>query len=128
MVMGKDFDAWNSKKKDIEKKRPGFYAVRKLWWCELGLNVGTEQDGGENFLRPVLVLRGFGISTCLVAPITTSERTHPLRVPIKMPNGTTAKVNVSQLRVVDTRRFIKNIGMLDIPTFRKIRKAARDLF
>jgi mRNA-degrading endonuclease toxin of MazEF toxin-antitoxin module len=103
--------------------------VRELWWCRLGINIGTEQDGGSNdFLRPVLILRSFGPDACLIAPLTTSTRKHWLRIPIGIINGKEAQVNLSQLRAVDTRRFIEKIGFLEEKIFTEIRKTIRRWF
>ena len=57
----KDFDTWNALKKHIHQKRfLAFVHAREVWWCSLGLNVGTEQDGKHTaFERPVLILRKF---------------------------------------------------------------------
>jgi len=47
------------------------------------INVGSEQNGnGTEFLRPVLIIRGFGADTCLAVPLTSSKHKHYLRVPI----------------------------------------------
>lgn len=124
----KDFDAWNELKKKTEAEQRRFYTVREIWWCRLGLNIGTEEDGkGELFLRPALILRGFGPDACLVAPLTTSTREHPLRVLVGVVDGKEARVNLSQLRVVDTRRLIERVGFLDKEVFSNVRKIARGL-
>lgn len=126
--MKKNFDAWNELKKKTDAEQRRFYTVREMWWCRFGLNIGTEEDGkGELFLRPALILRGFGPDACLVAPLTTSPREHPFRIPIGVVSEKEARVNVSQLRVIDTRRLIERIGFLDKDTFSNIRKVARAL-
>lgn len=126
--MEKDFDAWNERKKEANAESPRFYTVREILWCRLGVNIGTEQDGkGEWYVRPCVILRGFGSDACLVVPLTTSERDHVLRIPIGMIEGQHARANVSQIRVVDTRRLMRKIGFLEKSTFVKLRKAARDM-
>ena len=126
--MEKDFDRWNELKKRTNIEHPRLYTVREIWWCKIGTNIGTEQDGrGDNFLRPALILRGFGPDACLIAPLTTSARKHPLRVSVGMVEGRSARANLSQLRVVDTRRLVEKIGFLDKEIFSSIRKAARGL-
>jgi mRNA interferase MazF len=124
----KEFDAWNEIKKKTDAELPRLYTVREIWWCRFGVNVGTEQDGnGRNFLRPALILRGFGPNACLVAPLTTSAREHPLRVSVGVVDGRRARANLSQIRVIDTRRLVEKIGFLDKEVFANIRKAARGL-
>ena len=93
------------------------------------MNIGSELNGkGTNFLRPAVILRGFGSDACLVAPLTTSSREHPLRLAIGIIDGSPARANLSQLRVVDTRRLVEKIGFLEQDIFTTIRKAARNLF
>jgi mRNA interferase MazF len=126
--MKKDFDEWNKIKKATNAEEPRLYTVREIWWCRFGVNVGTEQDGsGGWFVRPCVILRGFGPDACLVVPLTTSAREHPLRVYAGYVDGLEARANISQIRVVDTRRLERKIGFLEISIFAKIRKAAKDL-
>lgn len=124
----KDFDGWNAVKKKTDAGAPRLYTVREIWWCRLGVNVGTEQDGrGDWFVRPCLILRGFGADACLVAPLTTSDREHPLRLAIGTVDARNARANLSQLRVIDTRRLEEKIGFLDAKRFAEVRKAAKAL-
>ena len=127
--MQKDFDQWNIEKKQAHTERPRLYTVREVWWCRLGINIGTEQDGrGKNFLRPAIILRGFGADACLIAPLSTSTHEHALRVSVGLVNGVAAKANLSQIRVIDTRRLVEKIGFLDKEVFSILRKTARELF
>ncbi len=124
----KDFDRWNELKKHADGEESRLYTVREIWWCQLGLNIGSELNGkGTNFLRPAIILRGFGSDACLVAPLTTSAREHTLRPAVGIIDGSPARANLSQLRVVDTRRLVEKIGFLEQDIFTTIRKAARNL-
>lgn len=126
--MKKDFDEWNKVKKKANAEQARLYTVREIGRCRLRVNIGTEQDGrGELFLRPVLISRGFGPDACLVTPLTTSQRKHPLRISIGMVDDKKARVNLSQIRVVDTRRLVEKIGFLNKKKFADARKAARGL-
>jgi mRNA interferase MazF len=126
---GKDFDAWNAVKQRTHAEQSRLYTVREIWWCRLGVNIGTEQDGkGEWYVRPCVILRGFGPDACLVVPLTTSKREHPLRVDVGLVEGMHARANLSQLRTVDTRRLEEKIGFLDKDAFAAIRKALKKMF
>ncbi|MEK7144335.1 MAG: type II toxin-antitoxin system PemK/MazF family toxin [Patescibacteria group bacterium] len=126
--MKKDFDQWNEVKKRTHAEHPRLYTVREIWWCALGVNVGTEQDGkGEWYVRPSVILRGFGPDACLVVPLTTSSREHALRVPVGLVEGFEARANLSQIRVIDTRRLTRKICFLGKDEYAKLRKAARDM-
>ena len=127
--MEKEFDAWNKEKKQAHLEQSRLYTVREVWWCRLGVNIGTEQDGrGKNFLRPAIILRGFGADACLIAPLTTSTKEHTLRVSVGLVNGIAARANLSQIRVIDTRRLVEKVGFLDKGVFAQLRKTARELF
>lgn len=126
--MKKDFDRWNIVKKKTNAERPRLYTVREIWWCRLGVNVGSEQDGsGSSFLRPVVIMRAFGSNACLVVPLTTSAREHPLRIPVGDVQGEKARANISQMRVVDTRRLVEKVGFLDERLFQELKKRVKAL-
>lgn len=127
--MQKDFDRWNKAKKNTHEELPRLYTVREIWWCRIGVNIGSEQDGsGESFLRPVVILRGLGKNTCCVVPLTTSTRRHSLRIPVGDVAGKEATALISQIRVIDTRRLVEKVGFLSKDVFENIRKAVRMLF
>ena len=48
----KNFDTWNIKKKHVNRGESRLYTEREIWWCSLGVNIGSEQDGsgGEGWL------------------------------------------------------------------------------
>src|SRR3989338_591961 len=109
-----------------ERRNPPAHKEVEKKSCARGR--GTEQNGDDKkFLRPALILRGFGADACLVAPLTTSTRKHPLRVAVGLVDGREARANLSQIRVVDTRRLVEKIGFLEKEIFVGIRKAARGL-
>lgn len=126
----KNFDEWNKKKKEInEKDVELYYHPREIWWCYLGLNVGCEQDGSEEkFLRPAIILRSFGYSSCLIVPLTKSTKKHPLRIQVGKIENEEASAVLSQMKVVDTKRLLEKIGFLDKDKFSELRKAVRNLF
>jgi len=74
--MKKDFDTWNTKKKDIQEDEPNRrYHERDIWFCSLGVNVGFEQDGtGSNFDRPIVVVKGFNANTFFAVALTGRKR------------------------------------------------------
>ena len=127
--MYKDFDHWNTEKKQAHAEEPRLYTVREVWWCRIGVNIGSEQDGsGALFLRPVVIMHGFGSDACLVVPLTTSPREHSLRISVGVVDGREARANISQIRVIDTRRLVEKVGFLDKEVFARLRKTARTLF
>ncbi len=124
--MKKDFDRWNEEKKKINACEGRFYHEREVWWCSLGTNVGYEQDGnGKEFRRPVLVLKALSRHTCLIVPLSSSLHRHQMRIPLGIVGGKEAQAIVSQLRVIDTRRFVSRMDILKQNIFMKIQKAIK---
>lgn len=127
--MQKDFDNWNQKKKAIhDNNESKLYHARELWWCSLGVNVGSEQDGtGEDYERPVLIYKGLSKQTCIVLPLTSSKEVHKMRIPAGKVDGIDASAIISQIRVIDTKRLINKLGFIDSEIFKKITKAVKEL-
>ena len=125
----KKFDDWNIQKKTIHNSgKNKFYHPRDIWWCNLGVNIGFEQDGTkEEKSRPVLILKGLSKNTCLAIPLTTSVSQHPMRVFLGKVDNRNASAIISQMRVIDTKRLFRKIGSLDKNRFGEIRKAVKNL-
>lgn len=125
----KNFDSWNKLKKDLHERAGNkFYHPRDIWWCSLGVNVGYEQDGKDkDFQRPVLILAGLSKETCVVLPITTSKHVHKFRINIGMCTGKDSSVILSQIKVIDTKRLVNKIAVLDETMFELIRKSTKEL-
>lgn len=127
--MKKDFDLWNEQKKKIHAVHENkLYHERQIWWCSLGQNIGFEQDGtGEEYDRPVLIIKGLSRNTCLVVPLTSSKEKHRMRRPVGNIEGKHASALLSQVRVIDTKRLVNKIGFLEKTLFEPIRKAVKDM-
>ena len=125
--MEKDFDKWNEEKKRIHHKEDSkLYQKREIWWLSLGANVGYEQDGtGKDFQRPVLILKGFSKFVCLVVPLTTSQKKNPYHVSVGLVDEKQAAAIISQIRLVDTRRLVNKVGMLEEHLFEDVRNAVK---
>ena len=52
------------------------------------------------------------IQTVIVAPMTTSCRAYPSRVPVKF-KGKVGEIALDQIRTVDRKRVVKHFGVLD---------------
>ncbi len=77
--MKKDFKKWHNKKSKVDevKQRP-FFHEREIWFSNLGLNVGFEQDGtGKDFLRPVVIVRKFNNEIFWGVPLTKKMKKLP---------------------------------------------------
>ncbi|KKU60054.1 MAG: hypothetical protein UX81_C0005G0050 [Parcubacteria group bacterium GW2011_GWA2_47_12] len=128
--MQKNFDEWNEikKKTNADDGYLPLYHERQIRWCRLGANVGFEQDGtGQDFSRPVLILKGLSKNVCIVIPLTASTKTNEYRVSVGIVGDIEAVAIISQIRLIDTKRLDKQIATLEKKTFQRIRKAVKDL-
>ncbi len=116
--MDKNFDGWNEVKKKVNKKNaPPFCYPREIWWCSLGLNVGSEEDGkNELFERPVLIVKIFNKETARIIPISSKLRNDSNHVRIFF-NQQPRTVKLSQLKIISLKRLTRKLGTLDHKQF-----------
>jgi mRNA interferase MazF len=67
------------------------------------------------------------LRTVIVAPMTTSGRAYPWRIPCRFQNKT-GFVVLDQIRTVDRNRLIKRLGRLSSPTIGHILLTLQELF
>jgi mRNA interferase MazF len=121
----KNFDEWNFIKKNIDQNYQNKkYHAGDVWWCNIGQNIGFEQSGkGGNFIRPVLVIKGFNKFVCLVVPLTSKEKINNFHFNIGTINNKMNFAILSQIKLVDTKRFINQIGYINSEIITQIKKA-----
>jgi mRNA-degrading endonuclease toxin of MazEF toxin-antitoxin module len=129
MVLGmtKEFDSWNTFKKDMDTKSSKMFChPREIWWCSLGVNVGFEQDGtGDNFDRPVLVIKGFNERMFFAVALTGRRRVGTWHFPLGIIDDREASVVLSQVRVIDTKRLIRKVMTIDQKMFEDLKVALK---
>ena len=133
--MKKDYTKWMGLKAGIhnDKTRP-FFHEREIWFSSLGENVGFEQDGsGENFRRPVIILRKFNNEVIWVLPLTRTDKTGKYYFRISPvdgkgnADGRSSVVILSQIRLLDAKRLQYKIGDVKEKEFEKIKEALKAL-
>ena len=120
--MDKDFNNWNTTKKNIHnKKHRLFFKKREIWWCCLGVNIGYEQDGtNTSFSRPVIIVNKFNLDTCVIIPLSTTTKTGKFYFPVGLIDKEEAKAILSQVRLIDKKRLINKVGTLEKVLFKKL--------
>ena len=112
--MNKDFDKWNKTQivlNGIEKVP--YFREGEIWICFLGLNIGFEQDGkGNNFERPVVIVKKFNNEVCLIIPLSTTDRRGEYYFVFMFDLNTTSVAILSQIRFIDGRRLDHKIGQM----------------
>lgn len=119
--MEKNFDEWNKLKKDIHHREIEIFCnQREIWWCSLGLNIGSEEDGkNELFERPIVVLKVFNRNMLRVAPLTSRCKEDDHHVSINY-NNRTGSVILSQVKTISSKRLSRKLCRLDVGQFLKV--------
>ncbi|HEY8033247.1 MAG TPA: type II toxin-antitoxin system PemK/MazF family toxin [Methylocella sp.] len=128
--MEKDFDRWNEIKKNVHRREePIRLHKREIWWCSLGVNVGSEQDGvGDNYERPILVVKNFNNNVLWAVPLTRTFKPNRFYFRLDDDGGGESAVVLSQLRLVSSKRLVRKIRTLDEHQFRGIVRAMTEFF
>ena len=132
--MKKDFQKWHTKKESINgiAQRP-FFHQREIWFCYLGANVGFEQDGqGEDFLRPIVIVRKFNNEVFWAVPLTKSNKQHKdtaeaYYYAFSFVPGLPSVAILSQIRLIDARRLGRLIGIMTEADFENLKQKLKAL-
>ncbi len=112
----KDFDKWNEKKKNIDldtNVKDIYFKEGQIWWCSFGLNIGGESYGkGENFRRPVLIIKKLSADLCIALPLTSKKKEGSWFLDITFQDEK-RWVMLYQIKMLDKKRFYLKIGELD---------------
>ena len=127
----KDFRKWHDKKAMVHAKTHRvFFHEREIWFCHLGENVGFEQDGrGEEFLRPIVILKKFNNEVLWGIPLTKNERkeNHPYYFVFVFRPGAPSAAILSQIRLIDAKRLKYKIGEIPESNFSALKAKIRQL-
>jgi mRNA interferase MazF len=132
--MKKDFQKWHTEKEKLnETENRLFFHEREIWYCSLGANIGFETDGkGEDFLRPVVIVRKFNNEIFWAVPLTKSKK--PISKKSEkyyfafsfIPEVKSLAV-LSQLRLIDACRLRRHVGEINEAEFQELTKKLKTL-
>src|SRR3989339_584898 len=126
--MQKDFDKWNLKKKKLDKLSKKFlFKTGDIWWCSVGLNIKTESCGkGEDYQRPVLVLRKLSAESFVGVPLSSKKKEGTWFCEITVHEEKRYAL-LYQIRMFSTNRFQRRLATLDDTDFRKVKEKLKAL-
>jgi mRNA interferase MazF len=117
-----------STKLSIHNNQPPFIDEGQIWWCHVGENLGTEINGKNlTFTRPIIVYKKLSRYTYLVIPCSTKIKEGSWYVRF-FHNKIEQVAVLSQIRVIDYRRFFNKIGDMDKKDFQDIVKGFNNLY
>jgi len=104
-----------------------YFGEKDIWWASLGQNIGSEENGkNKNFERPVLILKKFNATTFWSIAISSKLKIGNNYYPFQF-NSEKFVLNLSQLRLLSTKRLLRFVGKIDETDFTKVREAIRNL-
>ena len=125
-----NYDDWNAKKKDIASSNRTseiYFREGDIWWCSIGLNVASETFGkGNDFRRPVLVIKKLSHNTCIAIPLTSKEKEGSWFAEITI-QGERKKAMLYQIRMIHKKRFQRKICELDGKDFSYVKEKLKIL-
>ncbi|MDX9743181.1 MAG: dTDP-4-dehydrorhamnose reductase [Arcobacteraceae bacterium] len=99
------YDQWNDKKKFLNNDEVNFrFNEQDIFFMYLGNNIGFEQDGGKDFLRPVLVYKKFNNRVFLGIPLTSKAKNNQFHFEFAYKKDIKSYAILSQLKLFDIKR------------------------
>jgi mRNA interferase MazF len=123
-MVKKNFQKWHTEKTIVHnsKDRP-FFHTREIWFCSLGENIGFEQDGnGNDFLRPIIVIKKFNNEIFWCIPLTTKTKTGKHYHSFNFNENEMSVAILSQLRLLDAKRLQYKIGTMHKEDFEEMKR------
>jgi mRNA interferase MazF len=115
----KHFDTWNELKKMLDAAPfKDFFYAREIWWCALGVNVGSEQDGkNESFERPVLIVKKISKDLLWMIPLTSKVTQEEEYRILTGSSGVLSQLLLEHMRSISSHRLLRKIGTLKRSVF-----------
>ncbi len=129
------FKKWNIEKQAIHRDeiREFFVNNREIWFVKMVQNIGFEENGKDHFLRPVLVLKKVGNMFFTVALTSKGKERNTFyykfsEMHLHNPRYAGSSYAIlSQVRVMDKRRFFKYAGSVSVKDFEEVKQKLRAL-
>lgn len=136
MMEEKNYQNWHQLKSRLHNEPSEnrlFFHEREIWYCHLGENIGYEQDGkGNDFLRPIIVYRKFNNEIFWGIPLTKAVRQEKHKgdkyyFSFSFLPDITSMAILSQVRLIDSKRLTRHIGIIEENDFRELNKKFKSL-
>lgn len=129
------FFDWCDEKTELHSlEKPEFFVnSREIWLTKMGKNIGFEENGKGEFKRPVLVIKKVGNLFFTVALTSQGKNRHKFYHKFESAifnenhqnHADSSYAILSQVRVMDKRRFIEKMGRISSEEFREIKQKLR---
>jgi mRNA interferase MazF len=122
MEYEKCHDSWSVLKKIIDSREPVLsFMEGEIWWCNIGVNVGSEIDGkGDQFTRLVAVVMKTSSTVFYALPLSSQKATFYYHMPLKC-DGKISYAVLSQGFACSSKRLERRFGTLSKEELIKLR-------
>ena len=122
------FDDWNTLKKELQEKQSRIrFKEAEIWWVSIGQNIKSESYGkGENYRRPILVLRKLSADTCICIPLSSQKKNWTWFCEYRH-QWEDATALLYQIKMIHKNRFQRKIWYMDDSDFQNIKKRLKEL-
>lgn len=104
-----------------------YFKEGQVWWTSVGQNIGVEANGkNENYERPVVIIKKFNGLSFLGVVITSKKKEGKYYFELKDESGVSSFANLSQLKLMSSKRLIRNIRELPVKDFEVIRDKIKE--
>jgi len=124
LIHPNSFDNWNKIKQKVNHKEQILkFRERDIFFMSVGQNIGYETYGkGEEYLRPVLVVRKFNNRTFIGVPLSSKLKKGKYFFDIEFKNKKNIAL-LSQFRTFDIKRAKYFVAELSEPSFSHLKES-----
>ncbi len=120
--MEKEYDDWNTNKKQLSIANRAYFHKGEIWFASIGKNIGDEEDGKNySFERPILIVRKFNNNIFLGVPLTSNEDKEG-KYYHKLISFSGSTAILSQIRLFDAKRLLRLMGKIENEELKDIKK------
>ena len=121
-----EFDKWNEVKKTTQQDNTlRSFKHRDIFYMKMGQNIGYEQNGkGDNFVRPVIVLKKFNKGMFFGVPLSTQIKEGIFYYQFSFQKNDKTSKNIallSQMKLYSSNRLLNKIGVINQSDFEKVK-------
>jgi mRNA interferase MazF len=121
-------DWWKITIRLRDRQRKPFFKEGEIWWCSIGMNVGTEIFGkGQRFTRPIIIFKKFNKNAFLGIPLTSQIKTGKWYVSVTHGEKTDTAL-LAQIRVMDSKRLVERMETIGDDGFDEIKRSFLDFY
>jgi len=123
----KPFEKWSRLKRELHTTtKNSYFKEREIWYCSLGINIGHEQDGKNQFFeRPVIILKKFNNDTCWRIPLTSKRNYGREFFSWKFINNKESTALFEHLRSFDKKRLQRKVSQVPQSSFKRLSRKLR---